>query len=834
MGRNDQSFLSPFLPHTEFASPTQTFQETDRNLNVSRIDLLQGIRQDDGSVQQPQLSYPSSVTIPGLEPTTQPTTPLQHPAGDVQQPFYGQGQTLAGSPIFPPQPNITNISPISVPDTRPLNYFSSQRNPPLGNGITFADIAQQSQVYGQQYHFPTPQTATPYAGPTGGTELRTRSLSDSGYMSRISGISGNTSFQGTLANIPQSPQTVSFNQLIQPGFTPGSQYTPDPQPETSSLLNEPASQPKPRRKRKERKVFCPEKDCPWTGRCPSERKKHIHQKHTKPHACDFYGCTMTFGSNSDLKRHKESRHPSERTPQYKCFATKKKSCLESTHIFTRKDNFRTHLVKTHGLTENEVAEHIVLSNKWLFDTKRGSMETREKTLQSPVQFDDHVQSTHPQPQYPASVDMNLLRQLTPADYNPVEDALGEEEYLDMARRLEDDMESIISNFCKSSGDLSIPGIQEPVDYNGPSTTPGDSYINLADNLIARSSNQQTSYLPQIENSGEREWSLREVERNFQQPTTAQTVVEKEKYPCAEPGCNASFKIPSLLKKHRKRHRKPYGCTFKDCYQTFGSKADWKRHESSRHSHLERWRCGDPDITDSSRSCAKMFERRSSYEFHLKVHGIDNEDEILQRLNGNRIGGDCQFRFWCGFCNALVPVFTEGFAALIERFDHIYNEHFEKGQDISSWVLPDSHLTKGEAKPQSLGRALQYAASATETTISESVDSKSLLEDVPEIEETGAAPLQRNVRQIRTFRASSRGRRSRVSMSPPKSLKRRREHSRPTPEAPSAPTAEVAPELQLPTDQFSRELPSLEEIGTFNFDDLFNDDTWFLGSPTEPS
>lgn len=246
-------------------------------------------------------------------------------------------------------------------------------------------------------------------------------------------------------------------------------------------------------------------------------RKHIHQKHTKPHACDFYGCTMTFGSNSDLKRHKESRHPSERTPQYKCFATKKKSCLESTHIFTRKDNFRTHLVKTHGLTENEVAEHIVLSNKWLFDTKRGSMETREKTLQSPVQFDDHVQSTHPQPQYPASVDMNLLRQLTPADYNPVEDALGEEEYLDMARRLEDDMESIISNFCKSSGDLSIPGIQEPVDYNGPSTTPGDSYINLADNLIARSSNQQTSYLPQIENSGEREWSLREVERNFQQP-----------------------------------------------------------------------------------------------------------------------------------------------------------------------------------------------------------------------------------------------------------------------------------------------------------------------------
>lgn len=233
----------------------------------------------------------------------------------------------------------------------------------------------------------------------------------------------------------------------------------------------------------------------------------------------------------------------------------------------------------------------------------------------------------------------------------------------------------------------------------------------------------------------------------------------------------------------------------------------------------------------------MFERRNSYEFHLKAHGIDDEDEILQRINSNRIGGDCQFRFWCGFCNVLVPISTEGFAALIERFDHIYNEHFEKGQDISSWVLPDSHLTKGEAKPQSLGRVLQYAASATETTISESVDSKSLLEDVLETEETGAAPSQRNLRQIRTFRASSRGRRSRVSMSPPKSLKRRREHSRPTPEAPSAPTPEAAPELQPPLDEFSLELERLEEIGTFNFDDLFNDDTMsslFPGSPTEPS
>ncbi|KAG5205898.1 hypothetical protein GTR04_2771 [Trichophyton interdigitale] len=836
MDPHDQSFLSPFLPPTEFASPTQTFQETDRSLTANRIDYLQGIRQDDDSIQQPQLSYPSSVTIPGLEPRTQPTTPLQLPTGDVQQSFYGQGQTLAGSPIFHPQPNITNISPISAPDTRPLNYFSRQRNP-LGTSITFTDIAQQSQAYGQQYHFPAPQTATPCIGPTGGTELRTRSLSDSGYMSRISGISGNASFQGTLANIPQSPQTISFNQLLQPGYTPGSQYTPDPQPEASSLLNEPTSQPRPRRKRKERRVFCPEKDCPWTGRCPSERKKHIHQKHTKPHACNFYGCTMTFGSPSDLKRHRESRHPSERTPQYKCFATKKKSCLESTHLFARKDNFRTHLVKTHGLSENEVAEHIVLSNKWLFDIKRRSIETREKSLQSPVQFDPYVQSTHPQPQYPASVDMNLLRQLAPADYNPVEDALVEEEYLDMTRGLEDDMESIISDFRKSGGDFGVPGIQEPVDYSGPSTTPGNSYINLADNLISHNSGQQTSYLHRSENSDERERSLREVERNFQQPTTAQTVVEKEKHPCAEPGCNASFKIPSLLKKHRKRHRKPYGCTFKDCYKTFGSKADWKRHESSRHSHLERWRCGDPDITDSSRSCAKMFERRNSYEFHLKAHGIDDEDEILQRINSNRIGGDCQFRFWCGFCNVLVPISTEGFAALIERFDHIYNEHFEKGQDISSWVLPDSHLTKGEAKPQSLGRVLQYAASATETTISESVDSKSLLEDVLETEETGAVPSQRNLRQIRTFRASSRGRRSRVSMSPPKSLKRRREHSRPTPEAPSAPTPEAAPELQPPLDEFSLELERLEEIGTFNFDDLFNDDTMsslFPGSPTEPS
>ncbi|EFR02060.1 hypothetical protein MGYG_05063, partial [Nannizzia gypsea CBS 118893] len=475
---NSQSFLNTFPPPPGASSPIQTSQDTDRSLSASQFEALQGIGQDENSIQQPQLSYPLSVSFSGQESNTQPATPLHPPTGEAQ-PLYGQGQNLVVSPDFSPWHNGTNISPISVPENRPWNYFSRQHNP-HGSYVTHADIVQQSHTNGLQYQHPPPLTATPCpAGPTGGTELRARSLSDSGYMSRFSfGTPGNISFQGIIPNIPQSPQTVSFNGLAHPGYSPSAQYSP----EASPLPGEQTPQPRTRRKRKERKVSCTH--CTWEGRCASELKKHIQQKHTKPYVCNVNGCTTNFGSSSDLRRHQLSRHPSDRTPSYKCFATKKKSCLESSHIFNRRDNFKTHLEKTHGLTEKEIEEHFMLSNKWLFGLRGGSMAQNEVSLQPSVQVD------------------------IPADYNPTEEAMALEESLDMARGIKNDMDGFIDDFFKQSGGLNPPGITGSMSYPGPNITPGDLSITLAGENFPGNSNQQPQYFPRCENSDEREQSLR--------------------------------------------------------------------------------------------------------------------------------------------------------------------------------------------------------------------------------------------------------------------------------------------------------------------------------------
>ncbi|RWA07760.1 hypothetical protein EKO27_g7355, partial [Xylaria grammica] len=54
-------------------------------------------------------------------------------------------------------------------------------------------------------------------------------------------------------------------------------------------------------------------------------------------------------------------------------------------------------------------------------------------------------------------------------------------------------------------------------------------------------------------------------------------------------CGKIFPRKCELKKHEKRHEKPYGCTMPGCERRFGSKNDWKRHENTQHPMSETWR-----------------------------------------------------------------------------------------------------------------------------------------------------------------------------------------------------------------------------------------------------
>ncbi|KAI0206123.1 hypothetical protein F4808DRAFT_192479 [Astrocystis sublimbata] len=156
----------------------------------------------------------------------------------------------------------------------------------------------------------------------------------------------------------------------------------------------------------------------------------------------------------------------------------------------------------------------------------------------------------------------------------------------------------------------------------------------------------------------------EVATNQNQPHRCQT-------------CNKAFPRRCELKKHEKRHEKPYGCTAPDCDKRFGSKNDWKRHENTQHSNMEVWRCDEG-------ACTRICYRRDVLKIHLdKDHHVTDPNVLEARVEKCRLGHNREDRFWCGFCQEIVEI-TQGWA---ERFDHI-DEHFTgrngAQKEISEW------------------------------------------------------------------------------------------------------------------------------------------------------
>lgn len=166
------------------------------------------------------------------------------------------------------------------------------------------------------------------------------------------------------------------------------------------------------------------------------------------------------------------------------------------------------------------------------------------------------------------------------------------------------------------------------------------------------------------------------------------------YPCLAPGCSKSFSRLSALNKHKKRHEKPYGCTFEKCYGRFGSKADWKRHESMQHAHIQLFRCSLP--RDDHVECAKVFQDKEGFVQHLlAMHKAENET-IKQQVNIGYIGvneAKSKFRYWCGFCKEIIEIPKKGTEAYNDRFDHI-DLHFQKNENIQRWVPAKGHTEKG--------------------------------------------------------------------------------------------------------------------------------------------
>lgn len=208
-----------------------------------------------------------------------------------------------------------------------------------------------------------------------------------------------------------------------------------------------------------------------------------------------------------------------------------------------------------------------------------------------------------------------------------------------------------------------------------------------------------------------------VEPDTKRVETASAPGQSHQYPCSK--CKKTFGRRCELKKHEKRHSKPYGCTFPTCSKRFGSKNDWKRHENSQHFLLEVWRC-DVQCSDlPSDICGKVAHRREPFRVHLQTyHGMQDRKALETKLESCRIGRNCEARFWCGFCQAIVESKQKGLGAWSERFDHI-DDHFAgrnnfTRKEISDWKnvdpdqpskdlsAPDSDDSDGSPSPPPAG------------------------------------------------------------------------------------------------------------------------------------
>jgi hypothetical protein len=149
-----------------------------------------------------------------------------------------------------------------------------------------------------------------------------------------------------------------------------------------------------------------------------------------------------------------------------------------------------------------------------------------------------------------------------------------------------------------------------------------------------------------------------------------------------------------LKKHMKRHEKPYGCTYPKCHKRFGAKSDWKRHENSQHFQLEAYRCAQKNA--KGEVCGEHFLRVGPFTKHLEAYHHMSSPEVREHeARRRRIGKNCQQQFWCGFHDEIIVLREKRNAAWDERFDHIA-AHFEKEKRrIEEWVCVEENRTKKE-------------------------------------------------------------------------------------------------------------------------------------------
>ncbi|KAJ5675832.1 hypothetical protein N7462_008729 [Penicillium macrosclerotiorum] len=442
-------------------------------------------------------------------------------------------------------------------------------------------------------------------------------------------------------------------------------------------------------------VRCDHPACTWVGKCPSDKRKH-EARHRKLFKCNEPNCPRKegFGTINDLARHKKCVHNKEpeRGPKmmYLCFGM---NCPRPDKKWPRLDNFKQHLSRMHheedadallkksmdwyerviGQTGQKVDDSVSLDES-LVDTQQDLVSIHEMDLDSVdsvLHPQDPVEMPSPKASTPTSIQHNThseiptLRSLSALSNTGPEPAIeqgsakSETFVTDAAENLVNAMTRMVNNHARRSSQQSDEGIDLELENSRLSQPQRQMLQRILSAALERLSDE-TPAAPELSDD-KQDWFQCDI-------------------------CSKRTRLRCEMKKHQKRHERPYGCTFPHCAKSFGSKADWKRHESSQHLHIQSWLCPFQD-SQKDTPCERIFYREDTFSQHLSQHHRLSKSRSKAALPPSRLDLADRPHFWCGFCTRNVPLRNHGSAALDERFNHIDVEHFKKGQRGREWAFP---------------------------------------------------------------------------------------------------------------------------------------------------
>ncbi|KAJ6013994.1 hypothetical protein N7540_008585 [Penicillium herquei] len=455
----------------------------------------------------------------------------------------------------------------------------------------------------------------------------------------------------------------------------------------------------------ETSVKCDHPSCSWIGKCPSDKRKH-EARHRKLFKCDEPNCPRKegFGTINDLARHKKCVHNKEpeRGPKmmYLCFG---KDCPRPNKKWPRLDNFKQHLSRMHAEEDAEVL--LKRSMDWYESVtgRRPNHKMEDTSLDdSFMDAPDHMSTHSGEMEHPCDsmlhVSDNVEFSSCTASPRPVSSSAPSE---------------ILSEPQPQFPSLGCIGLPQALSQDARGTTAdrnikSETFVtDAANNLITAMTKMVNNRIRRSSQHSDEGIDMESENAQLSQPqrqmlqkvlSVALERLSDETPAVQEPAdekqdwfqcdiCSKRTRLRCEMKKHQKRHDRPYGCTFPHCAKSFGSKADWKRHETSQHLHLSSWLCAFHDSAKNA-SCGRIFYREETYTQHLTQSHHIHKTRLKPALASTRLDLADQSQFWCGLCRRSIPLQANGPSALDERFNHIDTEHFKKGERGSDWTFPE--------------------------------------------------------------------------------------------------------------------------------------------------